>query len=80
MMPVPLNVSEAGQMPTLRELEDWMTSGQVAGRLGVTRQTALNLARHELRAVLVGRNHEGRGTWIYDPKDVERYASERSRP
>lgn len=62
----------------LKDFENWLTSGQVAERLGVTRQTALNLAADgRLRAVLVGRNAPGRGTWIYDPQDVERYASGR---
>lgn len=65
-------------MPTIKELENWMTSGQVAERLVVTRQTALNLAAHELRAVLVGRNHKGRGVWVFDPKDVERYKAEKA--
>ncbi len=62
-------------MPTLRELEKWMTTKQVAHTLEVSKQTALNLAAEKrVRAVKVGGE-----VWIYDPKDVQRLKAERSK-
>jgi excisionase family DNA binding protein len=58
-------------MPTLRELEMWMSTGQVAKRLGWSRQGVLNLAAdHRIRSVetVIG--------WLFDPADVERFARE----
>jgi excisionase family DNA binding protein len=64
--------------PKLIELEDWLTTGQVAKRLGRSRQGILNLARDgRFRAVHVGKNHEPdgeRGVWIFDPESVEEFA------
>ncbi len=64
--------------PKLIELEDWLTTGQVAKRLGRSRQGILNLARDgRFRAVHVGKNHEGdgeRGVWIFDPDSVDEFA------
>ena len=64
--------------PKLIELEDWLTTGQVANRLGRSRQGILNLARDgRFRAVHVGKNHEGdgeRGVWIFDPDSVDEFA------
>lgn len=65
--------------PKLIELEDWLTTGQVAKRLGRSRQGILNLARDgRFRAVHVGKNHERdgeRGVWIFDPESVDEFAA-----
>jgi len=65
--------------PKLIELEDWLTTGQVAKRLGRSRQGILNLARDgRFRAVHVGKNHEcdgERGVWIFDPESVDEFAA-----
>ena len=62
-------------MPTLKQLEGWMTTSQVAERLGITRQRVVTLANESrLRTVKVGGQ-----VWVFDPKDVERYADERRR-
>jgi excisionase family DNA binding protein len=54
-------------MVTLKELEQWMTTGQVSKRLGRSRQGVINLAEDKrLRAVKVGGQ-----SWIYDPASVE---------
>lgn len=64
---------EVGKMPSMKELESWQTTGQVAEELGVTRQRVLRLAEEQrLRSVLVGGV-----TRIYDPKSVEGYAADR---
>lgn len=63
----------------LRDLEDWLTTGQAAKELGITRQRVLAMAADgRLRAVLVGRNAEGRGAWIFDPAFVKRYKADRT--
>lgn len=55
-------------MPTLKELERWMSTGQVAKRIGWSRQGVLNLAEEKrLRAVKTGAG------WIYDPNSVEEF-------
>jgi hypothetical protein len=63
--------------PKLLELEDWLTTGQVAKRLDRSRQGILNLARDgRFRAVHVGKNHEHggeRGVWIYDRGSVDEF-------
>jgi hypothetical protein len=52
-------------MPTLRELERWMGTGQVAKELGYSRQGVINLAEDgKIRAVKTGAG------WIYDPDSV----------
>ena len=62
-------------MPTLKELEKWMTTKQVAHALQMSKQGVLNLATdRKVRAVKVGGE-----VWIYDPKDVQRVKEERSR-
>lgn len=54
-------------MVTLKELELWMTTGQVSKKLGRSRQGVINLAEdRRLRAVKVGGE-----VWIYDPESVE---------
>jgi excisionase family DNA binding protein len=53
-------------MPSFRELERWMGTGQVAKRLGYSRQGTINLAEEgKIRAVKTGAG------WIYDPDSVE---------
>ena len=55
-------------MPSLQELERWMSTGQVAKKLGYTRQGAINLAREKkIRAVKTGAG------WLYDPDSVEMF-------
>ncbi len=65
----------------LRDLEDWLTTGQAAKELGITRQRVLAMvADGRLRAVLVGRNQRehGRATWIFDPASIERHKADRT--
>jgi excisionase family DNA binding protein len=53
-------------MPSLKELERWMGTGQVAERLGYSRQYVINLAKErKIRAVKTGAG------WLYDPDSVE---------
>ncbi len=53
-------------MPSFRELERWMGTGQVAKILGYSRQGTINLAEEgKIRAVKTGAG------WIYDPDSVE---------
>ncbi len=55
-------------MPSFRELERWMGTGQVAKRLGYSRQGTINLAEEgKIRAVKTGAG------WIYDPDSVEMF-------
>jgi excisionase family DNA binding protein len=57
-------------MPNLRELERWMGTGQVADRLGYSRQYVINLAKEKrIRAVKTGAG------WLYDPDNVETFAA-----
>ena len=57
-------------MPSFRELERWMGTGQVAKKLGYSRQGTINLAEEgKIRAVKTGAG------WIYDPDSVEAYAA-----
>jgi excisionase family DNA binding protein len=56
-------------MPTLKALERWMGTGQVADRLGYSRQYIINLAKErKIRAVKTGAG------WLYDPDSVETFA------
>ena len=56
-------------MPSLKELESWMSTGQVSKKLGRSRQGVINLARERrLRAVKTGAG------WIYDPESVADFA------
>jgi excisionase family DNA binding protein len=53
-------------MPNLSELRRWMGTGQVAAKLGYTRQYVINLAKEKkIRAVKTGAG------WLYDPDSVE---------
>jgi excisionase family DNA binding protein len=55
-------------MPSLSELERWMGTGQVAEKLGYSRQYVINLAREKkIRAVKTGAG------WLYDPDSVEMF-------
>jgi Helix-turn-helix domain len=55
-------------MPRLRELERWLGTGQVAKKLGYSRQGAINLAEEgKIRAVKTGAG------WIYDPESVDMF-------
>jgi len=57
-------------MPTLKELERWMGTGQVADKLGYSRQYVINLAKErKIRAVKTGAG------WLYDPDSVETFAA-----
>ena len=57
-------------MPRLKELERWMGTGQVANRLGYSRQYVINLAKErKIRAVKTGAG------WLYDPDSIETFAA-----
>ena len=57
-------------MPSLKELERWMGTGQVANRLGYSRQYVINLAKErKIRAVKTGAG------WLYDPDSIETFAA-----
>jgi excisionase family DNA binding protein len=57
-------------MPSLKELERWMGTGQVADRLGYSRQYVINLAKErKIRAVKTGAG------WLYDPDSIETFAA-----
>jgi hypothetical protein len=57
-------------MPSLRELERWMGTGQVSKKLGYSRQGTINLAEEgKIRAVRTGAG------WIYDPDSVDMFKS-----
>ena len=57
-------------MPRLKELERWMGTGQVADRLGYSRQYVINLAKErKIRAVKTGAG------WLYDPDSIETFAA-----
>lgn len=56
-------------MPTLREFEQWISTGQVSKRLGRSRQGVIDLAEaRKLRAVKTAAG------WLYDPESVENFA------
>lgn len=72
-------------MPTMKELERWMGTGQVTSCLGYSRQGVVNLARNRrVRSAYVGLEAEergvGRGVWIFDPESVEEYAAKHRLP
>jgi len=53
-------------MPSLKELERWMGTGQVADKLDYSRQYIINLAKErKIRAVKTGAG------WLYDPDSVD---------
>lgn len=55
-------------MPSLQELERWMSTSQVSKRLGYSRQGAINLA--EARKIRAVKTAAG---WLYDPESVEQF-------
>ena len=57
-------------MPSLRELETWLSTGQVSKRLGMSRQGVIYLA--EQRKVRAVKTAAG---WLYDPDSVDVYAA-----
>jgi hypothetical protein len=57
-------------MPSLKELETWLSTGQVSKRLGMSRQGVIYLA--EQRKVRAVKTATG---WLYDPDSVEVYAA-----
>jgi excisionase family DNA binding protein len=60
------NIERKVNMPSLKELERWMGTGQVAKVLGYSRQGTINLAEEgKIRAVKTGAG------WLYDPDSVE---------
>ena len=57
-------------MPSLKELETWLSTGQVSKRLSMSRQGVIYLAQQrKLRAVKTAVG------WLYDPDSVEVYAA-----
>ena len=55
-------------MPSMKELERWMGTKQVADTLGYSRQYIIKLAQERrIRAVKTGAG------WLYDPDSVKRY-------
>ena len=55
-------------MPSLQEFERWLSTGQVAKRLGYSRQGATDLAHaRKVRAVKTAAG------WLYDPDSVETF-------
>ena len=57
-------------MPSLKELETWLSTGQVSKRLGMSRQGVIYLA--EQRKVRAVKTAVG---WLYDPDSVEVFAA-----
>jgi excisionase family DNA binding protein len=58
------------KMPSLQEIERWMSTGQVAGKLGYSRQYVIRLAEEKkLRAAKTAAG------WLYDPDSVETFAA-----
>ena len=57
-------------MPRLKELETWLSTGQVSKRLGMSRQGVIYLA--EQRKVRAVKTAVG---WLYDPDSVEVFAA-----
>ncbi len=56
-------------MISLKELEQWLSTGQVSSRLGRSRQGVIDLAEaRKLRAVKTAAG------WLYDPASVEAFA------
>jgi hypothetical protein len=55
-------------MPSLTELERWMSTSQVSTRLGYSRQGVINLAEsRKIRAVKTAAG------WLYDPVSVDQF-------
>ena len=56
-------------MVRLKELERWLSTGQVSKRLGRSRQGVIDLAQaRRLRAVKTAAG------WLYDPESVDAFA------
>jgi excisionase family DNA binding protein len=65
-----MRVKRLVYMPTLQELERWMSTGQVADKLGYSRQYVIRLAEEKkLRAAKTAAG------WLYDPDSVETFAA-----
>ncbi len=61
-------------MISLKELERWMSTGQVSKKLGRSRQGVIDLAEaRRLRAVKTAAG------WLYDPESVEAFAERKSK-
>ena len=61
-------------MVRLKELEHWITTGQVSKLLGRSRQGVINLAEaRKLRAVKTAAG------WLYDPESVDAFAESESK-
>ena len=58
-------------MPSIRELEEWLTTSEAASSIGKSRQGVVWLC--ENRRLRGARTRLG---WLVDPIDVERYARE----
>ena len=59
-------------MPSMKELEKWMGTKQVADVLGYSRQYIIKLAQERrIRAVKTGAG------WLYDPNSVDTYKATR---
>ncbi len=53
-------------MPSLTEIEKWLSTSQVSKKLGYSRQGVINLA--ESRKIRAAKTAAG---WLYDPESVE---------
>ena len=61
-------------MIRLKELERWMSTGQVSKKLGRSRQGVIDLAEaRRLRAIKTAAG------WLYDPESVEAFAERESK-
>ena len=61
-------------MVSLKELEQWLSTGQVSNKLGRSRQGVIDLAEaRKLRAVKTAAG------WLYDPKSVDTFAEQEAR-
>ena len=61
-------------MISLKELERWLSTGQVSRKLGRSRQGVIDLAEaRRLRAVKTAAG------WLYDPESVEAFAERESK-
>ncbi len=55
-------------MPSLTDIEKWLSTSQVSKKLGYSRQGVINLA--ESRKIRSVRTAAG---WLYDPESVETF-------
>lgn len=60
-------------MPSLSELETWLSTSQVSKELGYSRQGAINLA--EARKIRAVKTAAG---WLYDPASVALFSAQRA--